>query len=516
MFDPRINRFADDIKRLTSRGLLGFFTNFEAIEVFATLPGVAGPVNVFSLFVADERDDPSTGKPQFPLKPMRFSVLKGWAFRLQRTLFELDDAFAALRSLAKTGSWIPADDELGVGTLTPSQPLFVPGRSRPRAPWNNVLKNNFWAGSYVLELVDAEKNALRPLFDAPRTIQELSERIQPVLPLQLASLSDRLGHIVFQVPSNLLVLGESSDGADGTTRAMVRWHPKATPRPLQVVTESSFERAIDLFDVSMWSATEPELTTSAGCGRQRTILRDPDAKIIIASIEDDETPDQVTVDTHTPDPEPRLFCDRGAPQIVRVHDSTQTLLSSPRWSRSTTEWTSRRMYKNEVAALRQQRRFVQYHHSAGGHGAALLHIRELVVLHGQEAAWLWDPYLSAEDLIATLFYCPHKHSDLRGLTAAEEPPGTVDDSPGWIASATRRIAQRRRERAAHRDYRERQLKALEEAKSNFYGLRMEFRRKTSTGGWGFHDRFLIFPKVGHRALAWSLGASVNSGTCQRV
>jgi hypothetical protein len=41
-------------------------------------------------------------------------------------------------------------------------------------------------------------------------------------------------------------------------------------------------------------------------------------------------------------------------------------------------------------------------------------------------------------------------------------------------------------------------------------LRLEYRIRTESAGWPFHDRFLIFPgEPGAGARAWSLGTSVN-------
>ena len=48
------------------------------------------------------------------------------------------------------------------------------------------------------------------------------------------------------------------------------------------------------------------------------------------------------------------------------------------------------------------------------------------------------------------------------------------------------------------------------AKGNFYGLQLEFRIREGGAGWGFHDRFIIFPRAQGQALAWSLGTSINS------
>jgi len=42
------------------------------------------------------------------------------------------------------------------------------------------------------------------------------------------------------------------------------------------------------------------------------------------------------------------------------------------------------------------------------------------------------------------------------------------------------------------------------------GLRLEYRVRRGPAGFGFHDRFLIFPRSEDSpARAWSLGTSVN-------
>lgn len=46
-------------------------------------------------------------------------------------------------------------------------------------------------------------------------------------------------------------------------------------------------------------------------------------------------------------------------------------------------------------------------------------------------------------------------------------------------------------------------------RSNFNGLKIEFRSSDGNKGWDFHDRFIIFPDLENGARAWSLGTSVN-------
>ena len=61
-----------------------------------------------------------------------------------------------------------------------------------------------------------------------------------------------------------------------------------------------------------------------------------------------------------------------------------------------------------------------------------------------------------------------------------------------------------------KDSRPHQNARLTNLKSNFRGLDLEYRIRTGSAGWGFHDRFLIFPTAERAAQAWSLGTSVNS------
>jgi hypothetical protein len=79
---------------------------------------------------------------------------------------------------------------------------------------------------------------------------------------------------------------------------------------------------------------------------------------------------------------------------------------------------------------------------------------------------------------------------LRGLTAA------LTSAQGGPTSAAAFVEQQRQEFA--------------DAQSNLRGLRLEYRARIGPRGWGFHDRFLIFPRKDRGAFAWSLGTSVNS------
>jgi hypothetical protein len=153
------------------------------------------------------------------------------------------------------------------------------------------------------------------------------------------------------------------------------------------------------------------------------------------------------------------------------------------------------MYRDETARLAAERRFVQYRpepcRQQEEHEKALTDLRSLINQHGRDGAWLWDPYLSAQDILETLFHCSQAGVDLRGLTAALVP--TEQDTSISILA-----------------FFEAQRQEFAAANGNFRGLRLEYRARIGPAGWGFHDRFLIFPRSDRGALAWSLGTSINS------
>src|SRR5450759_4693650 len=55
--------------------------------------------------------------------------------------------------------------------------------------------------------------------------------IQKVVPLRLASLSDRLGNIVVQIPVIVLVATFTKQRVSGDVATSLAWHPKAKPPP---------------------------------------------------------------------------------------------------------------------------------------------------------------------------------------------------------------------------------------------------------------------------------------------
>jgi hypothetical protein len=173
-------RSRQEISRLLTPGILGHYTNFEATEVFAAKGKGGVPFNVFFIFVAEELAADAAEKPHLLNHERRIKVksLPDWNFGINRYVSPIAELVPLLDTLCDAKEWRGSGRPLHAGDLISAPPQFVPPDFSTPVPWNRVLKNNFWNGSHVLEWADAEKAALRPLFDDPRRLQELSEAVR--------------------------------------------------------------------------------------------------------------------------------------------------------------------------------------------------------------------------------------------------------------------------------------------------------------------------------------------------
>jgi len=482
-----------ELTRLIAPGVLGFYTHFEVTEVFAMQDGLNSVTNVFSIVVAEDRGSEALQVSTIHNNTrIKLKSLKGWSFGVARYTRSIAELVPALDMLSNTGEWQQSGNLLTVGKVIPLTPQFVPPDAASSIPLNRVLKNNFWNGSHLFEWSEQGKNALQPLFDNPRRLQELSKEVQKWVPLSLASLSDRLGNLLVQLPVTVLrnTFGYLRSGEGFLVD--IAWHSKATPRALRANCDMKFDDVVCGYMSLEIHSYQTLLPMPVGRGLHRGVIWDEQYQIILADTGPSAFINTISLNMNMVDPEPRVFATKQKDGSVNSHrielldQSRKSIVGEPE-SDANGGWTRKRMYTEEVARLAKERRFVQYKPVAGQqqveHERALEDIRLLINSYGHNGAWLWDPYLSAHDILETLFHCKYSGADLRALTSAKEAKLVVDE----------------------------QHLELESSQCNWRGLHLEYRAKRGAAGWEFHDRFLIFPQNDDReALAWSLGTSINS------
>ncbi|GGG87505.1 VPA1262 family N-terminal domain-containing protein [Edaphobacter dinghuensis] len=489
----------DELSRLLVPGTIGFYNFFDVTEIVAFANGAKTPINVFTIAVAEETTQEITEGCRFLSGRIELRSLKDWKFgivRYSRPIAELD---AIIADIASRQVWRASGNDLSIGSMTPLPSKLVPSDRINFAPLNRVLKNNFWDGSHVLEWADPKKDLVRPLFDDPTRLQELSDRVNEVVPIRIGALSDRLGNIILQLPVTVITSRFNQMRPSNGLKLKIGWHPKASPRDLMVTCERNSDGFVSSFNSVRVTGPEIDIYLTSSEGHYRATISEPGIGTLLAATGDFDYLSAVPMNINLVLNQTRTFVlkdDSGQETEKKVAIIThQAMMVGAPYMDPNGGFTQGRVYDEEISRLLEQRRFVQYAKDPSAAQAdrvrALQDIRKLINDHGEAGAWLWDPFLSANDILETLFFC-HRHGvDLRGLTSGKEPP--EDESS-----------------ASPEDFVTRQRRVFTEARSNLEGLRLEFRRRYASHGTIFHDRFLIFPRTQRRqTLVWSLGTSVN-------
>ncbi len=562
-----------ELKRLVVPGVVGTYRSFEVTEVVG-VRGAAQPINFLSIFVA-EPGQPGTLDPR-PLNPQRLA-LRGvdLKFGVYRYRISVQALINCLTHFEATGEWKPGSVPVKVGTLAPVPPQFVPPDSFESHPWNRLLKNNFWEGSHVLELFDTTKPDVLFLLRETRLLTSLAELIRPHLPLGIDGMSDRLGNVLIQLPVTV-VSTRVRGSPEGDQLMEAAWHPKATPRPLRISCEIFKDSTVEGFSSQEVGSQVGRFRLHSPGGGARAVIWDDANQVILGATGETNFVTSVNISMHVngfgSGDGQRNFQIPGANGLVQEkvalttpRNPTSVIGSSPERPRE--PWRSERVFRQSLQALQERKEFVQYGRVTGkGTKDAFADLRALMLTNGTKGVWLWDPYLSAADVLNTLFYCPHPDADLRALSAGRQPPDDEGDEPdsqeaagrsagveltsfavGASESASEGATPLRSEglppgkpaatavsavsaqvfpvtpatnsppdssiqapiASPQLSWKDKQAAMLDAAKGDCTRLKLEFRVRQGGAGWSFHDRFIIFPSERGGATAWSLGTSVN-------
>lgn len=538
------------LEELTKPGAVGFYRSVEVTEVLA-VQGKA-LTNVLTLAVAEPLEAPSeidwnsvllNGKDRHRLPGTE------WDIGIAQYRLPLETFLEKVADFGSTGQWKPAPISMQTGALTAVPPQFVPSDGSGHHPWNGILKNNFFEGSHVLELFDTAKQHVRLLLDDSRRLTNLAKIVGRYLPIKVDGMSDRLGNVIMQLP--VTVMSSQVRRVDERDHSVaVAWHPEVPPRSVRIAAEIWQDSTVTSFDSKVISTGEARLQLNSPAGGARTHIWDEEKRILLSATPPVTFFTGVNISVsvvHLENEQVRrefLLPDATGTQVIQSVALKQPAVpqrligSVPEASRE--PWVSQRIFSESVSSLKERKEFIQYGLNDANkkqgtvelqvtnssdiededstpealsqrfarRDQALDDLKWLMKAHGNEGVWLWDPFLSAEDVLRTLFFCSHEDVPLRALTAGKKPPGTRQK----LDIKTGEPERKRRQQALERTEREKreQAEQLEAAKGNCRGLKLEFRIREGDAGWGFHDRFIIFPRAQGSALAWSLGTSINS------
>lgn len=494
-----------EIRSLLQPGILGFYNLIEVTEVYSV--SSKGISNILTIMVAETHEDAFDSKEHILTENLiKSNKLKKWGVGIIKYHMTIDQMIAKLDILTKHMAW--SEKQSPCSNLKLLDKYFVSPDSYTFVALNNIIKNNFHNGSYIFEWFDYEKTNNIDLLNSPQALIDISESINKILPISISSVSDRIGNYILQIPSSILMshFGIIKQNSNYTLACEIAWHEKALPKDLIInchlqendnICEGYFTQ---ILNSDQNKITFPIINKGVHIGT----IWDPENNVILSRTGPSYIfPPNSVITTSISTLEQRVLDDGFQSKKIGIYVSDKN--QQPQKIKPFKNWIEKRIYESDSAKLKNSREFVQYNPKGTNKETSKVNaLDDLIYLinnHGQNAVWLWDPYLSYQDIYDTLLHNQHSNSVMRAISSLEVPYG---QKQGGFGNSTNshftNIIDNYRDRFNNLPY------------ETIKNINLEFRCKTGIYGWDFHDRFIIFPASDYKSStqAWSLGTSINS------
>lgn len=489
---------SSSFEHLIKPGTLGFFNAFECVAIFI-LDKVSDnkPINIFTIFIAVERNNINYNQEYLTSKliPITEEISMG----IIRRFVETENAHQTYIKLCKYTNQKNSDlldiglgDEVHLGSMEICPESFVPHDHS--IPINSVLKNNT-NGSYIIEFFDCDKKF--PLDE--KNIYDLCEKIYKVIPINLQSLRDRLGNIVFQFPSQIIFpsIRSKLNGQFDPKKLYIDYQidQRAHDKKYQGIVYNYSDGIVTGFCSKEFTEeqNEIELIGVYNFDKTQLTIQDLNSGLIMYVFSSNGVIEGFSFNMAV-----NLGMRRKIKNDLIEIKQVDTTLSSPiPQVHKHHTMINKRKYDRRLEDLEKTLSFSQYSDSrekADENLRALKDIRTLINRDSRvERICLWDPYLSADDILNTLFYSEYYNVQMMAISSAHS------------AKLEKELTQ------SELDYEKWKTEQFEKLNSSdSLGINLEFRCQHGVFGYKFHDRFLIVCYRDKRCQVWSLGKSLNA------
>ena len=464
-------------------GILGFYQSCE-VTVCCLLDHDNMAHNLFTLLAFESREIPAVQSNSFLTSK---NECFGNRLRLIVTQYHISipEAIDFCRTVEDGARQI--DTPLGllqIKTLTPIPPTFVPKDSTQIISANRVLKNNFCGGSMVIEWYGSKIEINEMLTE--KESQHMALRIRELLPIDLFTISDRIGNILFQLQEQI-AFSVLSGTKDSTTCSIIFDKRVTNPQKYYLNVMTDHDCTLTGFQ-AMGEVDKKELLLAETGGPYVITLIDTEYNIpifqqttsIIRSI---RTGFSIVGNL---DSVRTIVLPDGSTEQIIINSFEQISVGNPEflWK----EAVQQRQYKKRMDELITSREFIRYGKGRNDRIKALCDLRTLMNSRPDARICIWDPYLSAGDLLETWYFTENYGLELRAITSNVIPQNTKVPLANWIEKQ----------------------RVLLKTGSNQYGVNLYWRVQHGMFGFSFHDRFLILLFSDETPRVWSLGTSINS------
>lgn len=483
-----------DFETLVAEGTLGFYRSCEVTTIFIFDKNSKKTFNYYTLVNFEEIDFVNTNKKILNERPLNLN--ENLIMGIIQYNLSLKDVKAVYYSLLKANEFVFEGQKLHFNKFNKLNKQFIKANGTKSIPLNSVLKNNYNNGSYIIEFFDTTKS-----FPSTQLTNELlpkiNEFIKRYLPIDLEYISDRIGNIIFQFSSKILeVVITSNDEWDEMKLKVVfdeRMHTDKYKVLITGIHDSSImgfglKDGVDdnIFEIK---------TGSTSYLNDVSIVDSQNNIIVYASTFSFMKEMNFTMDVSTQHSQQRTINLKSENhEIAIVSQNNSKVKRDLKYE----DWISKRIYKNEKDALTSRLEFVQYGITGNERNKALGDVRKLINLYGRDGVYLWDPYLTSEDILETLYHCIYIGVEMKAITSFDKKRRKIYSKEIVSEKGTLTIE----------EWKVYQQNNFMDSSNNL-GINLEFRCQHTEFGWKFHDRFLMFPIKDSDPKVWSLGISVN-------
>lgn len=476
---------------LISNKSLGNYNCCEMISVFLWNRKERSAANIYTIFSFEERafvEEKSKNVGSFE------QITDKYSLGVQQKVFEVSKVRSIFEKLC-TGREKQVidigDGDLQVGHLEAVPKVFIQQDSTVEEVLNKVLKNNFKNGSYILEFFDVDKTVLN--IWTTKQFKKLTDIIYDKIPIDLFSLSDRMGNFVFQFPSlNVTTSYQTNETETSLTYHVVFREQCEKDDQFILMSEGISDESTVAFGTKIFDSNGCDVTFTVGDASRicKTTVIDIKKQLILSRHDTSFMREMsMIMEIGSQYGEQRLIYDKKG-SVVAVFEPVcvENVHTEPPVFRMRDDYIKKRQYDRRVQELYKRAEFRQY-----GRGMqsrrALEDVIALMDRVKKGKVYLWDPYLTVEDLLHTWYFTKSMQVKLYAITSSEIAEKSKIAINDWIM----------------------QQQEIMNSRSNHYGIHVEMRCQRGNFGYPFHDRFLMnLSEDSGGPQVWSLGTSVNS------
>lgn len=471
---------------------LGDYNCCEMISIILWNKMRKSASNLYTIFTFEERMSVDE-KTEYLFEKLE-RITDEYSVGIQRKVFEaskIRDIFKMICTSRENLSIDIGDGDLQVGHLEGVTKVFIQQDSTIEILLNKVLKNNFRNGSYVMEFFDIDKTVLK--IWTPKELEKLTEKIHSVIPIDLFSVSDRIGNFVFQFPSLNVKSSYFTNELESELTYQVSFRKECEEDDeFILLSEGNADDSVAAFGTKIFTRDGCDVTFTVGDASRicKTTIIDMKRQLILSRQDTSIIRKLSTImEIGSQYGEQRLIYDENGSLISTLEPVyAENICVGPPIYRMRDDYIRNRQYARRVEELYARAEFRRYGRNAQANKAVI----DVIALMNRVKigkVYLWDPYLTVEDLLHTWYFTTSMNVKLYAITSGEIAEKSKMSVHTWISE---------------------QQKIMDK-RSNHYGIHAELRCQWGDYGYSFHDRFLMnVRKEEDRPQVWSLGTSINS------